>query len=191
MKLKREWLSAEERLYVEYAARLLGDRKTALGLDGRALQDLLEQAGMAPVQPKTLTDKLRRGSYSLPFALHALAALGVTRIDIPPLPRNRCTLRVTWDTYGTDIYELPKHVHGFSQPGMVTVVREVGGPAVGQVEVSATMIRGLNRVFRPARPGGLFVICLGQDSVEVNFIDDLEIDERWAWTDPEEAFRNR
>lgn len=191
MKLKRDWLSEEERLYADYAARLIGDLKTQRGLDGRTLLELLEQAGMAPIQPKTLTDKLRRGSYSFHFALHALAALGVTRIDIPPLPKDRCTVRITWETYGTDIYDLPKHIHGVRQPGQLDVVSEPGGPVLGQVELLQSEIRGLNKLFRPAGPGGLFVIRLGQNPVEVVFINDMEVDERWTWTDPEKSARGR
>lgn len=191
MKLKRDWLSEEERLYVEYAARLIGDLKAQLGLDGRSLQSLLEEAGMAPIQPKTLTDKLRRGSYSFPFALHALAALGVTRIDIPPLPKDRFTVRVTWEAYGADIYPLPKHVQGVHHPGKRDVVGEPGGPVLGSVELSKGAIHGLTKIFRPARAGGLFVIRLGQDPIEVTFIDDVNVDERWVWPDPEERTRGR
>lgn len=191
MKLKRDWLSDEERFYVEYAAHLIGDLKTQRGLDGRTLQALLEEAGMAPIQSKTLTDKLRRGSYSFPFALHALAALGVTSIPVPPLPLERCTLRVTWETYGTDTYDLPKHVQGVCRLGVVDVVVESGGPVMGQIEVFETKLRGLNKIYKPAQAGGLFVISLTRDPVEVTFIEDWEVDERWVWTDPEELSRGR
>lgn len=191
MKLKRDWLSEEERLYVEYAARLIGDLKAQLGLDGRTLQSLLEEAGMPPIQPKTLTDKLRRGSYSFPFALHALAALGVTRIDIPPLPRDRFTVRVTWEAYGADIYPLPKHVQGVHHPGKLDVLGETGGPVLGRVELSRGAIHGLNKIFRPSRAGALFVIRLGQNLIEATLIDADEVNERWVWADPEDRARGR
>lgn len=170
---------------------LIGALKTQLGLDGRALQALLEEAGMAPIQPKTLTDKLRRGTYSFPFALHALAALGLTSIPIPRLTTDRCTLRVTWEAFGTDAYPIPRHCQGICLPGLWNVVRESGGAVVGQIEVTESRICGLNKIFKPARAGGLFVVSLVSDPLEVVFIDESSVDERWSWCDPEEDRRRR
>jgi hypothetical protein len=49
------------------------------------LAELLRAHGM-DVEHQALINKIRKGNFSLAFAMEVLTILGQTRIDIPPLP---------------------------------------------------------------------------------------------------------
>lgn len=75
-----------EREYYERQACLLIKRyKRDSELSYKEIARRLESHGVL-IDPQVLTNKVNRGTHSFSFALHLLAVLGVTSIDIPPYP---------------------------------------------------------------------------------------------------------
>ena len=164
--------TAEEDLYRDFASSLLKRiQRGDLELSDKQLATVLEDAGLPDINVQSLNNKINRGSYSFSFALHVLAALGVKTLDIPPLPLT-FTLRITPRSIREDQYKVPGRISGLV-PGTVLVSGE-DDSLLGEVQISSTReIGGLNAVFQPAQPGGIYVVTPRDAAIQVCYVPHL------------------
>lgn len=164
--------STEEDFYRDFASGLLkGVQRSDHELSDKQLATVLEDAGLPGINVQSLNNKINRGTYSFSFALHVLAALGVKTLDIPPLPLS-FTLRITPRSIRQDQYKAPGRVSGLA-PGTV-LVRGEDDSFLGEVQISsAREIDGLNAVFKPAWPGGIYVVTPRDTAIQVCYVPHL------------------
>lgn len=164
--------NAEEDFYKDFASSLLKRlQRDDLALSDKQLATVIEDAGLTSINVQSLNNKINRGTYSFSFALHVLAALGVKTLDIPPLPPT-FTLRITPRSIRQDQYKIPGRISGLVS-GTVLVYGE-DGSFLGKVQISSAMeISGLNAVFQPAWPGGIYVVTPRDTAIQVSYVPHL------------------
>ena len=164
--------SAEEDFYRDFASGLLKViQRDDLALSDKQLATVIEDAGLPVINVQSLNNKINRGTYSFSFALHVLAALGVKTLAIPPLPHS-FTLRITPRSLRQDQYKVPGRVSGLVS-GTV-LVRGEDDSLLGEVQFSlAREIGGLNAVFQPTKPGGIYVVTPRDAAIQVCYVPHL------------------